>query len=340
MGEGFMIEPGCVDLFYLTSNRLEFTQETLGALFENTDWQFVHEFVVNDNNSVDETREWVRDTIRECPAPVRWIEGNYTSPVAAMVNFIRSARAPILAKVDNDAMMPPAWLRQSLEVMDRHPELLLLGTEALNPHSDDPQAARSYTRAEFISGLGLYRRQAFARSQPTPMGKYFGLEEWQMAQPKLVRGWITPALSVFLLDRLPFEPWVTYSKNYMARGWQRDTYKYEPASTLWQWRWPGNGKVQGHENGACSAEPRGDPRFLGVLRIKNESAFIHEVLSRALRLCRHVLVFDDHSTDNTVAICESFGDAVTIFQSPFQGLDEARDKNFLLENIAQRNPEF
>jgi O-methyltransferase len=336
-----MIEPRCVDLFYLTSNRLEFTRETLSALLANTDWEFVREFVVNDNNSIDGTKEWVRQAIKDCPAPVRWIEANYTSPVAAMLNFIRSAHAPILAKVDNDAMMPPGWLRQSLEVMDRHPELQLLGTEAMYAHSDDPQTVRSYTQAEFISGLGLYRRLAFARSQPAVMGKYFGLEEWQMAQPRLVRGWITPALGVFLLDRLPFEPWITYSKNYMARGWQRDSYKYEPASTLWKWHWPGDSTLlQGHENGHCSETPSGDPRFLGVMRIKNESAFIHEVLSRALRLCRHVLVFDDHSTDNTVAICESFGDAVTVIRSPFQGLDEARDKNFILERISSLNPEF
>jgi O-methyltransferase len=336
-----MIEPRCVDLFYLTSNRLEFTRETFAALLENTDWEFVREFVVNDNNSVDGTREWVRQAIKDCPVPVRWIEADYTSPVAAMLNFIRSACAPILAKVDNDAMMPPSWLRQSLEVMDRHPDLQLLSTEALNPHSDDLQAARSYTPSEFVSGLGLYRRQAFARSQPIPMGKYFGLEEWQMAQPKLVRGWINPGLSVFLLDRLPFEPWLTYSKNYMARGWQRDCYRYDPASTLWKWRWPGDSKAPREEgNGACHAASSGDPRFLGAMRIKNESSFIHEVLSRALRLCRRVLIFDDHSTDNTVAICESFGDAVTVFRSPFQGLDEARDKNFLLEKISQLNPEL
>jgi glycosyltransferase involved in cell wall biosynthesis len=64
------------------------------------------------------------------------------------------------------------------------------------------------------------------------------------------------------------------------------------------------------------------------------------VLSQALRLCQRAFVFDDHSTDDTVAICESFGNSVTVFRSPFQGLDEARDKNFLLERIASENPEW
>jgi glycosyltransferase involved in cell wall biosynthesis len=77
-----------------------------------------------------------------------------------------------------------------------------------------------------------------------------------------------------------------------------------------------------------------------ALRIKNEGEHIREVLAQALRLCRHAFVFDDHSTDDTLAICQSFGDAVTVFPSPFQGLDEARDKNFLLEKIALKNPEW
>lgn len=323
-----------VDLFYLASNRLEFTRETFTTLLRNTDWQLVRELWINDNNSVDGTREWLDAAARESPVPVRMIKASYTSPVAAMVNFIRSSQAPMLAKVDNDAMMPPAWLRQSLEVMERHPELSLLGNEAMYPHSDDPQLIRSYVPAQFISGLGLYRRSAFAHSCPVPVGKWFGLEEWQGAQgPRLVRGWINPALCVFLLDRLPFEPWASYSNNYVTRGWQRSWPKYSPQCTLWKWHW------QQQEN-ISSPPPVGDPRFACAMRIKNEAAHIEEVLAQALRLCRRVFVFDDHSTDNTAAICESFGDRVTIFHSPFEGLDEARDKNFLLSRIAPSNPEW
>jgi len=81
-------------------------------------------------------------------------------------------------------------------------------------------------------------------------------------------------------------------------------------------------------------------RFLGAMRIKNEAKHIHEVLSRALLLCERVLVFDDHSTDETLAICQSFGDRVTIFGSPFSGLDEARDKNYLLKQIVEAGPEW
>jgi glycosyltransferase involved in cell wall biosynthesis len=59
-----------------------------------------------------------------------------------------------------------------------------------------------------------------------------------------------------------------------------------------------------------------------------------------LRLCRRAFIFDDHSSDDTGAICESFGEAVTLFRSPFEGIDEARDKNFLLEKISHCDPEW
>jgi GT2 family glycosyltransferase len=145
-----------------------------------------------------------------------------------------------LAKTDNDAMLPPAWLRLSLEVLERHPELTLLGIEAMYPHEDDMHLARSYTPAQFISGLGLYRRKAFLQSRPVPYQMWFGLEEWQMVQGAgLVRGWITPAIPVFLLDRIPFEPWKSYTDTYVRRGWQRSWPKYETTCTLWLWRWPG-----------------------------------------------------------------------------------------------------
>jgi glycosyltransferase involved in cell wall biosynthesis len=76
------------------------------------------------------------------------------------------------------------------------------------------------------------------------------------------------------------------------------------------------------------------------MRIKNEAAQIHEVLSRALCLCQRVFVFDDHSVDETPQICQSFGERVTVFPSPYEGVDEARDKNYLLRKVIETNPEW
>ena len=79
---------------------------------------------------------------------------------------------------------------------------------------------------------------------------------------------------------------------------------------------------------------------MGALRIKNEARWIGEVLERALALCSEVYVLDDHSTDETPAICQSFGERVRLMPSPFSGLDEARDKNFLLTRIVAARPDW
>jgi glycosyltransferase involved in cell wall biosynthesis len=73
--------------------------------------------------------------------------------------------------------------------------------------------------------------------------------------------------------------------------------------------------------------------YLCAMRVKNEAAHIEEVIMRALPLCHSIFVFDDHSTDDTPNICRSFGEALVWFPSPFEGLDEARDKNYLLQQI-------
>jgi GT2 family glycosyltransferase len=328
-----------VDILFLGCNRLEFTRETFEALILNTDWDLVRTLFVIDDGSCDGTREWLQQNLARVPRPTRFLKTSFGSPVTAMVEFIRQSSAPILAKTDNDAMLPPGWLRQSRDVLSRHPELSLLGIEAMYPHDPDASVARSYTTAEFISGLGLYRRKAFARTQPHAYNKWFGLEEWQVRQGAgLKRGWITPALPVFLLDRIPFDPWAAHSENYVQRGWQRSWPKYDPSSTLWHWRWPeAVARPQGERHAATAVER---PSFVGAMRIKNEAPHIREVIDSILPLCQRVLVFDDHSSDDTAATCRSFGERVLLYSSEFQGLDEARDKNFLLGKVVSADPDW
>ena len=92
---------------------------------------------------------------------------------------------------------------------------------------------------------------------------------------------------------------------------------------------------------------RGKPRYLelvdfmiyGMMRIKNEARWIHQVLTSIAEACKKIIILDDHSTDNTVDICRNFPNAI-VLETPFKSLDETRDKNFLLtkmERIANPN---
>lgn len=69
--------------------------------------------------------------------------------------------------------------------------------------------------------------------------------------------------------------------------------------------------------------------MIGLLRIKNESRWIERVIRSIQPVCQRILVFDDHSDDGTPRICEQLG--CTVYRSEFEGLNEARDKDFLLQ---------
>lgn len=77
------------------------------------------------------------------------------------------------------------------------------------------------------------------------------------------------------------------------------------------------------------------PNIVAALRVKNEARWIAEVLW-SLTWCNKIYVMDDHSDDGTAEIAKAAGAAV--LHSPFTGLDEARDKGWLTQTIAEDQP--
>lgn len=70
----------------------------------------------------------------------------------------------------------------------------------------------------------------------------------------------------------------------------------------------------------------------GMMRVKNEARWIERVIESQLQACEKLFILDDHSTDGTPDLCGKYNQ-VNIFRSPFVGLQETRDKNWLLEQI-------
>jgi glycosyltransferase involved in cell wall biosynthesis len=85
-------------------------------------------------------------------------------------------------------------------------------------------------------------------------------------------------------------------------------------------------------------------RFVAMLRIRNEARWIEEVIRSTFQLCNRVFVMDDHSTDGTMDILRSIQggyDRLVILPSPFTGINESRDKNWLYDQvIANCKPEW
>lgn len=234
-----MGRPQLIDLLFLACNRREFTQASLQALRVNTDWGKVGRAYLYDDNSTDGTPQCLLEP--DLPVETRVISGVFGSPVSVMNHYLSALDATnneIFAKIDNDTMVPPGWLGAALQVMDAHRNLDLLGIEAHRSLGVEANGvARAFEPASFIGGIGLMRQGSFI-TLPRPSGR-FGFTAWQEKSPWVTKGWLKPALPVFLLDRLPREPWQSLSAEYVAKGWQRPWGQYEEKDRdLWSWWCP------------------------------------------------------------------------------------------------------
>lgn len=52
----------------------------------------------------------------------------------------------------------------------------------------------------------------------------------------------------------------------------------------------------------------------GLTRVRNESLIIKDTLEHFFKVCDHIILYDDDSTDNTVEIAMQFGDKLTIIE--------------------------
>lgn len=71
----------------------------------------------------------------------------------------------------------------------------------------------------------------------------------------------------------------------------------------------------------------------GIMRVKNEQRWIAKAIRSIAGLCAPIVVLDDHSEDDTAQIAFECG--AVVLPSPFEGLDETRDKNYLLQQTVK-----
>jgi len=235
-----------VDLLFLTHNRLEFTKASLDALYRNTEWKRVSGLWLFDDASEDGTLELVAAFSNRPGLPKTvMVAGTFGSPIEAMREFFQVAGTELVVKIDSDVMLPPGWLGDALDVMEKSPEVDLLGIEARGEtyRSKPSGSFRVADPAKFIGGIGIFRlpsiREALQKmslSCDWHSGKWFGWQSFQSVT-QLRPAWIEPSLNVFLLDRMPLEPWASLSDEYVRKGWQRPApYRYGPEwSGLWRW---------------------------------------------------------------------------------------------------------
>lgn len=241
-----------IDIIFLAKNRLEFTKASFETFIKNTNWNLVHHLYIYDDGSKDGTREYLfKRFIGMSKTTI--IEGyKFGGPASVTKDFVfkkSEGKTEIFAKIDNDVIVPPNWLDTCLSVMEDHESIDLLGIEpwmsrtphyvggiqSKSPELDGPHFD-TWAPCDSIGGIGLMRCRAFLNHQDLSQHSiYGGFTEWQLRHRDIVKGWIRPALNLFLLDRMPVDPWRTYSREYIAKGWQRAWSNYSLDNPFWNW---------------------------------------------------------------------------------------------------------
>ncbi len=82
------------------------------------------------------------------------------------------------------------------------------------------------------------------------------------------------------------------------------------------------------------------PRIICQMRIKNEEAWLRDVLDSMARIADGIVILDDGSTDRTPEICRSHPAVVQYVHQIEATIDEVRDKNRLLKMAMKENPDW
>ncbi len=246
------------DIVFLAHGRPEFTAASWAALMKNTNWSLVSRLVTYTDGDFTAMPVFDADPMPSEGVSIRDVRCG--GPVHIMNHYLATGPAQVWAKIDNDVIVPPGWLDSGLEVMERHPELSFLGLEPPASRTRSPYGGKlppapeyvvtkamlamlehgaiDYATCDAIGGVGLMRSVAwFFYERMVQHSTYGGFTDWQQCHPELVKGWIVPPLKLFLLDRLPIEPWASLSKKYESTGQQRfwTRYPMEAAPALWEW---------------------------------------------------------------------------------------------------------
>lgn len=236
---------GEVDILFLSHNRYGYTEKALRCLTKNTTWSRVGKVYFWDDSSTDGTLALVRDKASIIGLTTRHeVQSHeFGGSVTPLRQFIQESNASYLVKIDCDTCVPPLWLDRCMDVMDRNPNIGLLGLEPYIGYSMDPLMRRGWKDAgNHVGGIGVFRRRVFETKDPETLdlpvqhqNKYSGWTEWQHQHPQVIKAWLDPGLPVVLLDRVPDGSWRKMGKQYVIEGWQRDWKRYEKGESIYQW---------------------------------------------------------------------------------------------------------
>jgi glycosyltransferase involved in cell wall biosynthesis len=105
-----------------TWNRAELLRQTLNSLAKSelpndTEW----ELIIVDNNSTDETTAVCQEFLRQNPQRYRYMVEKRQGKSFALNTGVDNARGRILSFTDDDVIVDPAWLAETVRMFDSSP---------------------------------------------------------------------------------------------------------------------------------------------------------------------------------------------------------------------------
>lgn len=106
-----------------TYNRKDLLAKALAGYLQQTAAQLIHELIVIDDGSVDDTESMVLDISTKAPFVIRYLRQANKGPAAARNYGIREARSKLILFTDSDIIPGCDLVAQHLEWHRRYPEL-------------------------------------------------------------------------------------------------------------------------------------------------------------------------------------------------------------------------
>jgi glycosyltransferase involved in cell wall biosynthesis len=100
-----------------TYNRAAYLAPTLDSLAGSAVRGFTWDVLVVDNNSSDRTRQVVEERIGRFPVPLRYMFEGRQGKSNALNTGMRAAHAAVIVFTDDDVVVGPDWLQQSVQPM-------------------------------------------------------------------------------------------------------------------------------------------------------------------------------------------------------------------------------
>jgi len=123
-----------------TYNRCNLLAKALEAMLCQTVGEIKYEILVIDNNSSDQTRDFVEALVAKNPDKLRYILEPQQGVSYVRNTGIKNARAPIIAFADDDVCVASDWVAQIKAAFDADPNLDFLGGKVLPRWEADPPA--------------------------------------------------------------------------------------------------------------------------------------------------------------------------------------------------------